>query len=192
MLHHSAQSGRHEDAVRGLDCYSTPAVAIDALRTVETLAHRIWEPAAGRGNIVRVLRAAGHVVIASDIIHYDFPLEFEADFLKRTQAPPGTELILTNPPYKRATEFVEQALELCPRVIMLCRLAFLESERRSDILDSGALAAVHVFRNRLPMMHRDNWTGPRAGNAMPFAWLVWDRNHTGPDVNFERISWVSE
>ena len=191
MLQHSAQSGRHPLADRGNDCYSTPAVAVDALLTIESLPHRIWEPAAGHGNIARVLREAGHVVIASDIIHYTFPLDFEADFLEQTRAPAGTELILTNPPYKHAAEFVEHALSLCSRIIMLCRLAFLESERRSGILDAGTLAAVHVFRNRLPMMHRHGWAGPRASSAMPFAWFVWDRNHQG-ETTLDRISWRHE
>jgi hypothetical protein len=38
--------------------------------------------------------------------------------------------IVTNPPYKMATQFVTHALTLCRRVIMLLRLAFLE--RASD------------------------------------------------------------
>ena len=56
-----------------------------------------------------------------------------------------------------AEKFVTHALELVPRVVMLARLAFLESERRSAILDGGKLARVHVFKQRLPFMHRDNW-----------------------------------
>jgi hypothetical protein len=187
-LDHACQTGQHSYADRGNDCYSTPIVAVDALASVESLPHHIWEPAAGHGNIVRVLRDAGHAVIASDIMHYTFPLDFEGDFLKQLRAPVGIELILTNPPYRYATEFVEHALSLCPRVIMLCRLAFLESERRSDILDTGTLAAVHVFRNRLPMMHRDGWAGPRASSAMPFAWFCWNRNHDG-SATIDRISW---
>src|SRR6266536_3969575 len=33
---------------------------------------------------------------------------------------------------------------------------------------------------RFPMMHRDGWDGPRATNAMAFAWFVWDARHEGP------------
>ena len=188
MLNYSAQSGRHPLVDRGHDAYSTPPVAVEALLKVESLPHRIWEPAAGRGAIVRTLRSAGHIVIASDILHYDFPLDFEGDFLEQVRPPAGTELIMTNPPYRLATEFVDHALTLCPRVIMLCRLAFLESERRSRILDTGTLAAVHVFKRRLPMMHRESWTGPRASSAMPFAWFVWWRDHNGRAV-VDRIDW---
>jgi hypothetical protein len=101
--------------------------------------------------------------------------------------PKSCECILTNPPFSLAEEFVEHALELCPHVIMLLRLAFLESERRSPILDTGTLARIHVFRQRLPMMHRDGWTGPKASSAMAFAWFVWDRGHTGP-ATISRVS----
>jgi hypothetical protein len=184
----ACQNGQHPLIDRGNDCYSTPAVAVEALLTVESLPYHIWEPAAGRGNIVCALRDAGHAVIASDIWYYNFTLDFEADFLDQVRAPAGTELILTNPPYRYATEFVDHALTLCPRVIMLCRLAFLESECRTRILDTGTLAAVHVFKKRLPMMHREGWTGRRASNAMPFAWFVWNRNHAGP-TTVDRISW---
>jgi hypothetical protein len=38
------------------------------------------------------------------------------------------------------------------------------------------------------MMHRDGWTGPRASSAIPFAWLVWSRDHRGPPI-FDRVSW---
>jgi len=39
---------------------------------------------------------------------------------------------------------------------------------------------VHVFRKRLPMMHRLGWSGPKASSATAYAWLVWDADHTGP------------
>jgi hypothetical protein len=83
---------------------------------------------------------------------------------------------------------VEHALHLCPRVIMLLRLAFLESDRRCKILDDGRLARVHIFRNRVPMMHRDGWEGKKSGNTMAFAWFVWDASWHGPAM-LNRISW---
>jgi hypothetical protein len=67
---------RHPRAERGLDLYETPTPAVEALLRVERLPHGIWEPAAGRGAIVRVLRDHNHSVIASDIHDYGFPLHF--------------------------------------------------------------------------------------------------------------------
>ena len=100
MLNHSTQSGAHPLTERGNDLYETPACAVEALLRVEQLPHWIWEPAAGRGAIVNVLRDRGHAVIASDLIDYSFPLHFVGDFMAQKKAPTGTELILTNPPFK--------------------------------------------------------------------------------------------
>ena len=187
-LNHATQSGQHSYAERGLDLYETPPVATEALLRVEDLPHSIWEPCSGRGSIARVLREAGRAVVASDIRDYGFELDFKRDFLTETKAPANCETILTNPPGRIATEIAEHALDLVPRVYLLLRLAFLESTRRTDILEKRGLRAVLPFRRRLPMMHRDGWTGPRASNAIPFAWFCWDRDHVGPPI-INRISW---
>jgi hypothetical protein len=187
MLDHSCQVQRHPHAERGLDLYETPNVAVEALLRVEKIPQRIWEPAAGRGAIARVLREHGCVVTASDIYDYG-GLDFIADFLTQEQMPAGCDCIVTNPPYQIAEPFVSRALELAPLVIMLLRLAFLESERRCGILEGCGLARVHVFRKRLPMMHRDQWAGRKANSGMAFAWFAWERGHTGP-TTINRISW---
>jgi hypothetical protein len=62
-----------------------------------------------------------------------------------------------------------------------------EVARRTDILEGGALARVHVFRDRLPMMHRLNWPGPISTSQVDYGWFVWDRNHREP-ATFHRIS----
>lgn len=175
---------------RGDDLYESPPEAVWALLRAEHLPPVIWEPACGPGSIVRVLRAAGHTVISSDLVDYNSADQDRHgwDFLSERCAPDGVQAILTNPPFKLASEFVAHALELCPRVVMLLRLAFIESSRRTPILDGGHLARVHVFKNRLPMMHRDGWAGPKVSNPTPFAWFVWDREHQGP-TELHRISW---
>jgi hypothetical protein len=182
-------SGRHALADRRDDLYETPDVATIALLKAEKLPHFIWEPACGPGAIVRVLRAHGHYVWATDLVDYGCQdSESGCDFLMMRQTRVDVEAIVTNPPYKLGKEFVEHALHMAPRVYMLLRLGFLESQRRSSILDDGHLARVHVFRRRLPMMHRNGWDGPKAGSAIAYAWFVWDRSHKGPAA-IDRISW---
>jgi hypothetical protein len=188
VLDHSCQVQRHTLSERGVDLYETPSVAVEALLRHEKLPHRLWEPAAGRGAIVRVLREAGRAVIASDLIDYGFPQHFCRDFLTETEMPAGCECIVTNPPFMFAQAFVAKALDLSPLVILLLRLAFLESERRCSILENRGLARIHVFRKRLPMMHRSGWEGRKANSGMAFAWFVWDRCHTGPTA-IDRVSW---
>lgn len=186
----STGNGRAALSERGDDLYETPAVAVEALLRVESLPPVIWEPACGPGSIVRVLRSAGHQVYATDLVDYASPDQDTHgwDFLLERQCPLGVQAIVTNPPFKNAGEFVAHALDLCPKVIMLLRLAFLESDRRTPILDDGRLARIYVFRKRLPMMHRAGWEGPRASSSMAFAWLVWDREHSGP-ATLSRLSW---
>lgn len=179
---------------RGNDLYETPPVAVEALLRAENVPDVVWEPACGPGSIVRVLRASGRRVHATDLVDYASPDQDKAgwDFLIERASPPGVKAIVTNPPFKNAGEFVAHALELCPVVMMLLRLAFIESEKRRPILDGGALARVHVFRNRLPMMHRagQGIVAPdrQTSSAMAFAWFVWDRGHSGP-TELRRISW---
>jgi hypothetical protein len=182
-LDHACQTGRHSHAARGFDLYETPPIAVEALLAVENLPHWIWEPCAGRGAIAKMLRDRSHAVVCSDLTQYDdFPLHFVGDFMLQTKAPVGCDAIVTNPPYQIATEFTQHALDLVPRVYLLLRLAFLESIRRTDILEKRGLARVHVFRRRLPRMHRDGWDGPRASSAIPFAWFCWDHDHRGPAI----------
>lgn len=185
MLDHSCQVQRHSYEERGADVYETPAVAVDALLRVERLPAKIWEPACGPGSIVRVLRAAGHTVFASDLHDYGCGKP-GVDFLTIDLEFPGA--IVTNPPYKHAQAFVEKALVVSPLVIMLMRLAFYESDRRSHILENCGLARIHCFRKRLPMMHRKDWDGPKANSGMAFCWMIWERGYVGP-TTIDRISW---
>lgn len=186
MLDHSCQVQRHTNAERGPDCYETPTCAVETLLCVESIPRLVWEPAAGPGAITKVLRAHGHTVYASDLHDYGCGMP-GIDFLTTDLRPP-VQAIVTNPPYQLAQQFVERALELSPLVIMLMRLAFYESDRRSHILENCGLARIHCFRKRLPMMHRREWQGPKANSGMAFGWFVWQRNYEGPTI-IDRISW---
>jgi hypothetical protein len=180
---------RHALAARGDDLYETPEVAVKAVLKVEQLPPYVWECACGSGSIVKVLRSAGYRVVATDLVDYGCPESLSGiDFLMETRAPAGVEAIVTNPPFKLAGQFVERGLELCPRVIMLLRLGFLESARRTKILDGGHLACVYPIIDRLPDMHRAGWDGPRVTSQTPFAWFVWSHHHRGPST-LRRISW---
>lgn len=173
------------------DLYETPDVAVHALMRVEPLPKVIWEPACGPGRIVAVLRGAGHLVYATDLVDYGCPdSEARIDFLMERQGPSfAVGAIVTNPPFKLAGKFVGHALALgIPKVMMLLRLAFLEGAGRAPILDNGLLARIHVFRNRLPRMHRAGWEGPQTSSSIAFAWFVWDLAHRGP-TELRRISW---
>lgn|SRR5262245_53898796 len=186
MLDHSCQAGRAPMTERRGDCYDTPVVAVHALLQVERLPYRIWEPACGTGNIAGTLVQHGYAVYASDLNDRGYG-NSRIDFL--LPGPPvDCDAIVTNPPFALAEQFVDVALKRAPLVVMLLRLAWYESERRSYLLENTGLARIHCFRKRLPMMHRAGWEGRKANSGMAFAWYVWDRNHKGP-TTIDRISW---
>lgn len=182
---------RHRKSDRGHDLYETPPEAVRALLACERLPHTLWEASCGRGAIVRVLRGAGHDVLATDLVDYGSPdQDFTGfDFLTATRLPLGVDAIIQNPPFGQANMFVRKSLELCSRVYMLLRIQYLESIGRKDILDQ--LERVHVFSNRLPMLHRDGWEGPKASSTQCFAWFVFDRYHQGA-TQLYRIRWEPE
>src|SRR5207245_2190350 len=93
--------------------FCRPACITRALLSVERLPRRIWEPAAGRGAIVKVLRDAGRAVVATDLVDYGEPDQLaRRDLLLERQAPHGCKAIVTNPPFKLAGEFAAHALDL--------------------------------------------------------------------------------
>lgn len=187
MLDHSSPSRRSPLSEHAGDCYDTPPEAVHALLKVEKLPHEIWEPACGKGNIVQVLRSAGHKVYASDLNNRGcYDSHFGVDFLFCPHD--EVDAIVTNPPFSLAEQFVQRALERAPLVIMLLRLAFMESVRRAPILENAGLARIHVFSKRLPMMHREGWEGRKANSGMAFCWMVWERSYRGP-TTIDRISW---
>jgi hypothetical protein len=197
----AANAGRHALKERKNDLYETPECATKALLKYADrwIPLNVWEPACGKGAISRVLQQHNRNVWSTDLVDYGYvDAQSGIDFLMEQptktidsvteQEREKNWCILTNPPFKLADDFVRHALTLCPTVIMLLRLAFLEGTRRSDILDGGKLASVYVFRNRLPMMHRDGWEGERSTSATAFAWYVWSRHWNGP-THVRRISW---
>lgn len=88
--------------------------------------------------------------------------------------PPGTEGIVTNPPYRLAVEFAHKALGEVGYLALLLRTNFLESTTRLPFFQVHPPARVWISSRRLPMMHRHGWTGPRAPSNTCFAWFVWD------------------
>jgi hypothetical protein len=194
---HNAVTGRSSQAIhvtagnhaapksqRGLDSYKTPRCAVEPLIAIEPLPSGCWDPCGSdddTNNIAIALRAYGKTVVATDIASDGI------DFRTRREAPPGMTAIVTNPPFSLAAEFVQHGLMLVPKVAILERVQFLESEARAALFDAGMLARVHIFRDRVPRMHREDWDGKRAAPAMVLCWFVFDRDHDGAKPTLDWI-----
>jgi hypothetical protein len=196
---------------RGRNFYETPTEATHALLVLERFEDEIWEPACGKGAISRVLEAAGYDVFNSDIedrgcANKHGELQRKLDFfqLKRALAHDGVPGvfqgrpdIVTNPPYgAELNAFVAHALRKHqPRkMALLLNLNFVcgfDDPDRNFVMDEMRPARIHVFTRRLPMMHRDGWTGPEASSRMNTAWFVWEQPHerSGRETVINRVDW---
>lgn len=194
LLDMSTGNRVHAISERKDDLYETPAVAVHSLLAVEPVPGTVWEPACGPGTIVRELRASGRNVIATDLVDYSCDhSEARQDFLMSRE--PRAGCIVTNPPFKLAEEFVAHAIDLCPEVYMLMRVAFLEGLRWEKQRFRDHLARVWVFAPRLPMMHRAGWTGPvNSKSGMAFGWFVFRRNWSsmGGKPTVDWINWKAK
>ena len=171
-------AARPAGRLRSDDFHETPEIAVASLLQVEEFTGPIWEPACGLGAISRVLEQRGHTVVSSDLVDRGYGTP-GIDFLMKWQV--RAPNIITNPPFKNSLAFAEHATLLATgKVALLCRLSWLAGQKRSRFFKSSPFARVWVFSKRLPLMHRDDWTGPRSTSTIDFAWYVWDREHSGP------------
>ncbi|RVT93718.1 hypothetical protein [Sphingomonas crocodyli] len=162
------------------DFYPTHPGATAALLQVEQFDGAIWEPACGEGDMSRVLQAAGHEVISSDLVDRGFG-ESRIDFLMEWQ--PRAPNIVTNPPFKMAAEFTAKALELTTgKVAMFLRLAFLEGVERGQWFPNTPLARVWIMSRRVPMQRGRLSEAGDGHGVIAFAWFVWEHGHEGPPV----------
>ena len=188
------------------DLNETPACAIEALVAHETMLQRhipIWECAAGKGAIARVLLKHGFLVEMTDLCGHDGAdkgIRSGVDFLMERHPPtPHMRIIVTNPPYKLTDEFIDHGLNMGCYVIVLLRFMYAEgvdgrirgSGLRSKLVDNH-LERVWLGRERLPMMHRDGWEGKKIdASGVPHAWFVFSPVDHRADRGFivNRISW---
>jgi hypothetical protein len=165
------------------DFYPTPPCATSALVAVEHFDGPIWEPACGTGDMSRALEEAGHKVISTDLVDRGYG-EGGRDFLMEWQ--PRAPNIVTNPPFKWATRFVDRALQLTTgKVALFLRLAFLEGQDRGRWFPSTPLARVFVMSRRVPIGKGRLLTDDEKGGPLAFAWFVWEHGHAGaPALHF--------
>ena len=130
-------ANKHSTAMREAnDYYATDPKCVDDLLSKEIFSTNIWECACGEGHISKKLEEAGYNVFSTDLIDRGFGIG-DIDFLKQEGNGDLDYDIITNPPYKYATEFVNKALSIIGdghRVAMLLKLTFLEGKSRYNAL----------------------------------------------------------
>jgi hypothetical protein len=196
-------AARHEPA-DSLDDFPTPPWATRAL--IHELANRglslegkvVREPAANRGFMVRPIAEVTRKIIASDI--HDYGVGFPTvDYLFGVE--PECHWTITNPPFVRAVEFVERALEQSREgVAIFQRTAFLEGQERFEILlDRNPPSHVFQFVERVTIFqgrimdpdetYFDTRTGKhrKPSTMASYAWFVWRKRRVFDDPT---LHWI--
>lgn len=171
------------------DYYATDPKAVDALVGMYELPKKIWEPACGAGHLAKRLTELGYEVEATDLIDRGYG-QGGVDFLSELDAH-GSDCILTNPPYKYATEFILHAIRLLPIggvCAMFLKTSFLEGKRRRDELYK-VMPPRYIFQFSERMVCAPNGDFKKmekVGSAVAYAWFVWEKGWKGDTI----IRWI--
>ncbi|MCU7837622.1 MAG: hypothetical protein KZQ83_20580 [gamma proteobacterium symbiont of Taylorina sp.] len=155
------------------DFYKTPAWCTKSLLPLISwdAVDSFYEPCAGDGAIY-------------DLIPMDnkdwSEIQQGRDYLENNHKP--VDLIITNPPYRLAQEFIIKALTHGKTVIMLLRLNFLESQARYEFWQANPPS--HI----ITLSKRPSFTG-KGSDSTGYAWFVWGgigvvKGHT--------LQWIKE
>lgn len=171
------------------DYYATPPRAIDDLLSKTELDENIWEPACGGGHLSSRLKERGYTVYPSDLIdrgYEDFNEQY--DFLNGKQKTFKGDIV-TNPPFKYASEFIIRGLESIKKghkVCMFLKVQFLEGQaRKKELFSRKELKHVFVYSKRITTAKNGDFDKYKS-TALCNAWFVWEKGYNG----LPSIDWI--
>jgi 16S rRNA G1207 methylase RsmC len=170
------------------DFYATPIDCVENFidKYSGKIEGDILEPSAGNGNIIKALRnknIKGNIMalelreeeyeslnkISDELIITDF-LQWETDR--------KFDIIIGNPPFTYAKEFVEKCLGLLSdngKLIFLLRTAFLESKSRYEFWQQNPLGSLYVLSKRPSFINGKT-------DATSYSWFVWDKSTNKQEI----------
>lgn len=100
--------------------------------------------------------------------------------------------IITNPPYKLATEFIYKALSIISdanKVAMFLKLQFMEGKERKHLFTNFPPKTIYVSSSRILCAKNAEFERMRVGggSAVAYAWYVWVKGYKGPTT----IKWIN-
>ncbi len=170
------------------DYYATEPKAARLLMAVEKFSPMIWECACGEGHLAKEFVNAGYQVYATDLVDRGYGIQ--QDFLAAVAPPVAGCDIITNPPYSKAQEFVEHALEISAngcKVAMFLKIQFLEGKARKKLFEKYPPKTVYVSSSRLHCAMNGDFEKYAKLSALCYAWYVWVKGYTGDTV----IKWIN-
>ena len=166
------------------DFYPTPIEVIhNFLDHYQLKDGTILECAAGNGNFIQAIRDKGYknIIVANEIrqeerrnlINSGADFVYHKDFLVDKLPDHDIKTIITNPPFSKAKEFILRCKELYPdaEIIMLLRLAFLESRTRYEFWQKYKVNKLYILSKRPSFANGKT-------DATAYAWFVFDGSDT--------------
>lgn len=166
------------------DFYATPLEAVyalldnyDAIKPGDI----ILEPSAGSGNIIEALRRRGYknhidAIELREVERWNLiPLADNIEITNFLDLDPWHSryhVIIGNPPYSLAQEFIDKSLDLLVpggRLIFLLRTNFLESKKRFEWWQKRTPNRLYVLSSR------PSFTG-KGTDATSYSWFIWEKS----------------
>ena len=169
------------------DFYPTPAWVTECLLSSVTLRGPIWEPCCGDGALAKVLSAAGHEVVATDLTERGFG-RGGVDLLQTSEMPDGCRALVTNPPYgdggtrsrtgkasSLMLAFTEHAIRLARQsqgqLALLVRFQWIAGRRVASLLTEASMQSVIVLTRRIQWFDHGSATKTAQHHH---AWIFFD------------------
>lgn len=146
----------------------------------------------GGGHLAKVFDKYEKLAKASDVVNRGYGVQ--EDFLYNILNTFNPDYkydgdIVTNPPYKYATEFVKRALNIVAenrKVCMFLKVLFLESNERKELFKQYPPQTVYVCSNRVNCARNGEFEKYQS-SAVAYAWFVWEKGYKGDTV----IKWIN-
>ena len=168
------------------DYYATEPKAANLLLEVEPKLNNIWECACGEGHLAKVFDSLGILGKATDLIDRGYGTV--EDFLLNNE-PYKNGDIVSNPPYKKAVEFVKHALNKVDTgryVCMFLKVLFLESQSRKELFTKYPPKTIYVSSSRINCAKNGDFETYNSG-AVAYAWYVWQKGYLGDSI----VKWIN-
>lgn len=142
------------------DDFQTPDIAVSYLLPFLPVDSTVWEPACGKGNIIRYLKANGFLAFGTDILS-------GTDFL--TCKPEDSDLIITNPPFSKKDEFLARCYALKRPFALLLPLTVFDSAKRQRLMHSNGVEIVLMPKR----INFETPSGQGTGSWFMTCWVTW-------------------
>lgn len=168
---------------------------LNAFTRTESIGGRIWEPAAGKGHMARVLEPYGEV-IATDLHDYGYceaGVDFIAplNFRRKQIADSGIDCIITNPPFNQFLEFCLTALDIATdKVCMMAPVSKITGKKRwAELYRVRPASWIYVYSSRQPMLKGEveGDSDKKSSRQVDYAWYVWDVANPAKEAVFREI-----